>query len=236
MTSSRRQPPIVHDRHLNDLTALIAQYGGAAWMLDDPVGSTTARELRGLYPGTVSPSGVTFGQPGPVLGGDLKAAAGLNGAGDISSTYFPSGAFTFLGWWKSELTTATRPVFSFRDDVWAGGYSFNFFDTGRALLCLGQSNFRYWNLSFAANAWYFLAVTIPGGDINSIQASAAYINGSPLTTYSTTATGAANVRIKFNLARLFTERLNGQIGPTAIIPAALSANDIFALYMGATGG
>ena len=38
MTSSRRQPPIVHDRHLNDLTALIAQYGGDCWPLDDAPG------------------------------------------------------------------------------------------------------------------------------------------------------------------------------------------------------
>jgi PKD repeat protein len=92
--------------------AVIADQPTDYWRLGDPAGSTTANDSVGRYNGT-SGSGVTYGQPGAIIG-DTDTAANFSGDGNglvaSSGLVWSDNTFTIETWIKTTSSSGGKIV------------------------------------------------------------------------------------------------------------------------------
>jgi hypothetical protein len=214
---------------------------GSYLALGTPTGNATVANVTasGIY--LFVPSGVTLQSTGPIVSGEYAKAAAFDGGTTtkISETaWVPSGAFTVAMWVKP--TSGYLAFCSFANLLfpsfilnYQGGTYY------RPLIFLGSSNWRYFTRTdlVTDGKWHHIAVTVPGNGQNDIDNSAFYVDGVSLAEDSKLKTGtqAARTRIVLGFATT-TYTHNGSLAYATVIPAALSATEVYSLWAAATKG
>jgi hypothetical protein len=184
----------------------------------------------GIY--RFDPSGVTFGQPGPVLGGDLKAALSFAaGSVSIGTAFDPSGAFSVGAWVNCTnpsgateqcvlglaLSSAKRFTVSIASDTLRAGYN------------NGTTSYPK-SGAFTAGWHHVLAAKAAGNNAPALYVDGVALTGTTAPTFSNTAAG------RFGQRNDVTLGITGSLSNGFVLPAELTSNDAYALYNGAIGG
>lgn len=210
--------------------------GGACYPLDDPLGATSIRELSGMYPGTKSATGVTLQSAGPTLAGTACRAAAFDGA--VGTVSISSLAPIFRGltaqtisfWALGSAYAQDKMCLSIRAGTnpakLLGFYPYDTSSGNGLRIIYNNTSIININSGAPTSGWNHFAY---------IQYSAtsheAFVNGVSVATSATSKTqdsGLDNVNIGCWYPT--QQHIAASLAHVAIIPAALSAAEIYMLY------
>jgi hypothetical protein len=136
----------------------------------------------------------------------------------------PSGAMSVVAWVKP--TNAQSTLLNFQSSGSIPGFALEWAGSGRPILGLGSSNYRYFNSSAWATLsdgyWHHVVFTLPGSGQTDINNSAMYIDGVAQGVYSTSTTGAQDSR---NLYLIGISRVSTPVNPYGGIIGELQVYD-----------
>ena len=160
--------------------------------LDINYDSTSSGSDMTRYDGGTGGNGDIVGQIGRADGFDGIDDQVLNATATVNPD-----TFTISGWFKVDNEDANFPLVGWRPYT-STQYPAAYVRFGSsAMLWMGSSNYRYFSLGgtpVTNGNWYHIAFTVPGANQTDITSSAAYLDGSALSSWSTASTSVQTTK------------------------------------------